>query len=159
MIPTRALIAAAAILVTSGAPVAGASAAAPGDACALLDRVQVSAALGATVAPGQRLVPRDPRSCGWAEPGGPRLTARKVVLTLMTERQFDVGKQPMQGITKTPAPGIGDDAYYVTAKGLGTALNVRKGAFFFQVKVGGTSAVDAIKAAEKKLALEVLPKV
>ena len=132
---------------------------APGDACALLTQAQVSTALGVQVAPGQRLVPKSPLSCGWSQPGGPKLMAKKLVLQLMTQRQFDLGKTPYQGITKTPVSGIGDDAYYVTASGLGTALSVKKGAFYVQVKVGGADfSLDTIKATEKTLALEVLAK-
>ena len=53
--------------------------------------------------------------------------------------------------------GIGDDAYYVTASGLGTSLNVKKGSFYVQIKVGGFP-MDVEKDKEKTLALEVLSK-
>ncbi len=150
-------VAAAAIILGASAAIAPVTAA--DDACALLTQAQVSAVLGVTVEPGKRLVASSPLYCGWSEPGGPTLTAKKVVLTLMTTRQFDLGKTPMQGTTKTPVSGIGDDAYSVTAPGLGTALSVRKGSFLFQVKVGGAGfSADKIKAMERTLALEVLTK-
>jgi hypothetical protein len=129
----------------------------PVDACALLTQAQVSAVLGTQVEAGQRLVASSARICGWSPPGGPVIDGKKVLVTLMTDRQFDLGKTPMTGITKTPVSGIGDDAYYVTAGGLGTTLSVKKGSFYVQVKVGGFP-MDVEKEKEKVLALEVLAK-
>ena len=130
----------------------------PADACALLTRDEVSAALGVTVEAGKRLVATNPVSCVWAPAGGPTIVGKKLVLTLMTEHSFEVGKTPVPHIAKTPVSGIGDDAYYVTAGGLGTALSVRKGTSFFQVKVGGFTE-EAEKTIEKKLAQAVLTRV
>lgn len=96
--------------------------------------------------------------CGWSEPGGATIENKRVTLTLSTTKAHDAGKVPYQGITKTPVSGIGDDAYYVTAKGLGTTLNVKKGAVAFAVAVKGKFAVDEVKAMEKMLALEVIAK-
>jgi len=96
--------------------------------------------------------------CGWSEPSGATITNKRVTLTLSTTKSHDAGKQPYQGITKTPVSGIGDDAYYVTASGLGTALNVKKSAEAFSVSVKGKFTIDEVKAMEKTLALEVLAK-
>ena len=130
----------------------------PADACALLTRDEVSAALGVTVQAGKRLVATNPAACAWAPAGGPTIGGKKLVLALMTERIFEVGKTPFPHIAKTPVSGIGDDAYYVTTRGLGTALNVRKGTSCFQVKVGGLTE-EAEKTIEKKLAQVVLTRV
>jgi hypothetical protein len=151
--------AAAILLGATNPPPVGRSARhrAPGDACALLTQAEVSAALGIQVTAGQRLIPSDPRICGWSPPGGPSIDGKKLLVTLMTERQFNLGKTPMTGIAKTPVSGIGDDAYYVTAGGLGTALSVKKGSFYVQIKVGGFPT-DVLKDKEKTLALEALAK-
>ena len=131
---------------------------APDDACTLLTQAQVTAALGTPMDAGARVVPSVPRLCGWSEPGGATIDNKRVTLTLSTTRTHDAGKQPYQGITKTPVGGIGDDAYYVTASGLGTALNVKKGGQAFSLSVKGKFTVDQVKAMEKTLALEVLAK-
>jgi hypothetical protein len=128
------------------------------DACTLLTRAQVTAALGTPMDAGVRVVPSVPRLCGWSEPGGATIDNKRVTLTLSTTKTHDAGKQPYQGITKTPVGGIGDDAYYVTASGLGTTLNVEKGVQAFSFSVKGKFTVDQVKAMEKTLALEVLAK-
>ena len=58
----------------------------------------------------------------------------------------------MQGITKTPVSGIGDDAYYIES-GLNTSLYVKKGSSVFQITVFGFSA-EQIKSMEKTLGQE-----
>jgi len=128
-----------------------------GDACALLTAAQVSAALGTTVEAGKPLVASNPKSCGWAPPGGPKIDGRKVIVQLSTPKSFDASKTPMNGIEKTPLTGVGDDAIYITTPGFGTGLNVRKGNSAFQVRVGGFKP-DKEKEIEKTLALEILKK-
>jgi hypothetical protein len=127
------------------------------DACSLLTQAQVSAVLGISVEPGQRVIPNSPKMCGWAGPGGPTIDGKKVTLTISTPEKFDRGKTPFQGITKTPVSGIGDDAYYVTAGGFGTTLNVKKGSASFSISVGGFP-IDQVKAKEKILAQDALAK-
>jgi hypothetical protein len=131
---------------------------APDDACKLLTQAQVSAALATSMDAGVRVLSSSPRMCGWSEPGGATIANKRVTLTLSTTRAHDAGKQPYEGITKTPVGGIGDDAYYVTASGLGTALNVKKGVEAFSLSVKGKFTVDQVKAMEKTLALEALAK-
>jgi hypothetical protein len=128
-----------------------------GDACALLTTAQVSTALGTTVEAGKPLVASNPKSCGWAPPGGPQIDGKKVTVTLTTPKSFETGKTPMQGIEKAPLAGVGDDALYITTPGFGTGLNVKKGNTAFQVRVGGFKP-DQEKAIEKALALEILKK-
>jgi hypothetical protein len=130
-----------------------------GDACAFLAQAQVSAVLGVSMGAGQRVVPSSPRECGWAEPGGPTITSKRVVATISTVKAFTIGKTPVTSITKTPVSGIGDDAYYVTAGGLGTTLNVKKGSAAFSISVKGSAfKVDQVKAMEKTLAQDILKK-
>jgi hypothetical protein len=130
----------------------------PDDACTLLTQAQVAAALATPMDAGVRVLPNIPRMCGWSEPGGATIDNKRVTLTLSSTRTHDAGKQPYQGITKTPVGGIGDDAYYVTASGLGTTLNVKKGVKAFSLSVKGKFTVDQVKAMEKTLALEALAK-
>lgn len=134
------------------------SAASPLDACSLLTPDQVSAELGATVQAGEHLVASASSLCAWAPAGGPKLGGDKVVLDIKTVQAFSLGKIPIKGATKTPVSGIGDDAYYITAGGLGTSLSVRKGDVAFNINLHGHFPIDEIKAKEKALALNVLPK-
>jgi hypothetical protein len=128
-----------------------------GDACSLLTTAQVSAALGTGVEAGKPIVASNPKICGWAPPGGPKIDGKKLTLTLITLQSFDNGKKPLQGIEKVPLSGVGDDAIYITTGGFGTALNVKKGSGGFQVRVGGFKK-DQEMQVEKTLALEVLKK-
>ena len=128
-----------------------------GNACSLLTTAQVTAALGTAVEAGVPIVASQPRTCGWAPPGGPHIDAKKVTLTLSTPQSFETAKKPVNGIEKTPLSGVGDDALYITTPGFGTGLNVRKGNSAFQVRVGGFKP-EQEKQIEKALAIEILKK-
>lgn len=135
-----------------------------GDACALLTPSQVTTVLGVSVGAGQRLVASSPLSCGWAQPGDTSHRGKRVVISILGPlgkvtpvERFANGKKDVQGITKTPVAGVGDDAYYVTTPGLGTGLNVKKGTAAFEIRVYGFSP-DQIKAMEKTLAENALAK-
>jgi hypothetical protein len=148
-----ALIAAAALLPpTAGAATAGLAAA---DACSVLTAAQVSAVLGVHVAPGQHVVPDAHSSCGWAPPGDPSLGAKKLVLTLMSARGFETGKTPVKSATKLVAMAVGDEAYYITTPPFGTALSVKKGDSYFQVRISGFPEAQAAHL-EKAVALKLL---
>ena len=124
------------------------------DACSLLTQAQVSAALGVTVKAGTHVIPSITQMCGWSAGRTPALSKR-VVVTLSTPEKFTRGKKPFQGITKVPVSGISNDAYFVTAAGLGTTLNVLKGNSAFSVSVKGEPSVEKVKSLEKTLALEI----
>lgn len=128
-----------------------------GDACALLTTGQVTTALGTNVEPGKPIIASNPKICGWAPAGGPKIDGKKLTLTLITLQSFENGKKPLEGIEKVPLSGVGDDAIYITTGGFGTALNVKKGGNAFQVRVGGFKK-DQEMEIEKALALEVLKK-
>jgi hypothetical protein len=129
----------------------------PADACSFLTRDQVSTVLGVPVGDGKLASLNDPHVCEWSVPGGPTLTAKKVVLTIITMRAFSQGKVPIPGITKTPVSRIGDAAYYVTAPDLGTTLDFRKESAAFKVSVQGSGfSVEKIKEKEKTLAQTIL---
>jgi hypothetical protein len=152
---TLALEIALALALCSMPPQTARAATPPGDACSMFTALQVSAVLGVTVSDGQHPIASSLLLCGWAPAGGPRIDGKKLTVSLMTERAFEVGKTPMQGIAKTPVSGVGDDAYYVTASGLGTGLSVKKGSSFVQIRVGGFPAEKA-KELEKALAVQML---
>ena len=136
----------------------------PVDACALLTQAQVSAVLGASVGPGQPMMPGNHSTCSWSEPGASKGNGKRVALDvfgpiggLSPADRFNNAKKPVQSITKTPVTGVGDDAYFITTPGLGTGLNVRKGSSVFQLRVNGFPP-DQIQTIEKVLAKDVLAK-
>lgn len=138
-------------LAGAAAPVA----AAPTDACALLDATQLSALLGVALAPGRHVMPGALTSCDWAPSGTESIDSKKVVVTLLSAQSFAFGKTPVRDAVAVAARGIGDEAYYVTTPPFGTALSVRKGGAYFQVRVGGFPPHQA-RTLERRLALELL---
>jgi len=136
------------------AQIAGA-AAPPGDACSLFTASQISRVLGVAVTEGQHPISSSLLLCSWAPAGGPHLGSKKLTVSLMTERAFEVGKTPVQGVAKTPVSGVGDDAYYVTAGGRGTGLSVKRGGTYVQIHVGGFPT-EKQKELEKALARQML---
>jgi hypothetical protein len=98
-----------------------------GDACSLFTTSQVSTALGVSVNEGPHVVPSSSIVCGSSPAGGPQIGGKKLTTTLMSVHAFEVGKTPVQGIPKAPLAGVGDDAYYITTGGFGTALLLKKG--------------------------------
>jgi len=139
---------------------AGASGAAAvaGDACALLSAAQVSTVLGVAVEEGEHIVPNSLTSCGWMGPGGASIGSKKIVLSLLSARSFETGKTPVKGVTETLAPGIGDEAYYISMPPFGTALSVRKGSAYFQLRIAGFPS-GQVRTLERALALRLLERV
>jgi hypothetical protein len=129
-----------------------------GDACALLSAAQVSTVLGVPVQEGEHIVPDSLTSCGWAGPGDPSIGSKKIVLSLMTARSFAVGKTPVKGVTMTVAEGVGDDAYFISMPPFGTALSVRKGDAYFQLRIAGFPS-GQVRTLERALALRLLDRV
>lgn len=136
----------------------------PTDACSLLTAAQVSTALGVSVGAGEKIVPNSTAICGWEVPGQKGMSRRRVVLNIFTQigsmtpvQRFNTAKTPLQGITKVPVSGVGDDAIFATTPGLGTGLIFRKGSAAFDLRVYGVPP-DQVEAKEKSLASEVLAK-
>jgi hypothetical protein len=150
-----ALIAAAALLPAARASAASVAALASPDACTVLTSAQVSAVLGVRVEAGQHLVPGAHSSCGWAAPGDPSLGAKRLVLTLMSARAFETGKTPIRSATKVVAQAVGDEAYYITTPPFGTALSVKQGGSYFQVRISGFPDAQSAHL-EKAVALKLL---
>jgi len=61
--------------------------------------------------------------CGWAKTGV--VGESVVVLNFTTPDYFEKERDPHPRITMTPAPGIGDDAYFITSQ-FGTSLFIKK---------------------------------
>jgi hypothetical protein len=139
-------------------PASAPAAAAPTDACALFTTEQVSTVLGISVADGEHIVPNSRTSCGWMGPGGMSIGAKKMVLSLMSERSFEAGKTPVKGVTKITAAGIGDEAYYISMPPFGTALSVRKGDTCFQLRIAGYPTGE-VRNLERQLALRLVARV
>jgi hypothetical protein len=150
-------LAAVAALWLSGAA-AATPAAGLADACNLLTTAQVSTLLGIAVEPGEHIVPNSLTSCGWMGPGGASIGSKKMVLSLMSARAFEAGKTPVKGVTKTLASGIGDEAYYISMPPFGTALSVRKGAAYFQLRIAGFPS-GQVRSLERQLALRLVDRV
>ncbi len=134
------------------------------DACSLLTAAQISAVLGVSVGPGEKIVPTSASLCGWEVPGQKGLDRKRVVLSIYTQmgsatpvQRFNRAKTPIQGITKEPVAGVGDDAIFAATPGFGTGLIFRKGDAAFDLRVYGFP-IDQIKAKEKKLADCVIQK-
>jgi hypothetical protein len=58
--------------------------------------------------------------------------------------RFNNAKQPVPRATKTPAAGVGDDAYYIYIENPGfMSINVRKGTSAFEVHLFGVHSRGA----------------
>jgi hypothetical protein len=151
-------LAAALFLCTGTAVPVNSDAALSTDACSLLTAAQVSSVLGTAVEAGEHVVPNSVTSCGWMGPEGPSIGSKKMVLSLMSARAFEVGKTPVKGVTEIRAPGIGDEAYYISMPPFGTALSVRKGSAYFQLRIAGFPS-GQVRTLERALALRLLERV
>jgi hypothetical protein len=139
------------VLVASGLHVA--SAQAPSDPCAQLTVAQVSAALGETVAAGQKA---GTKTCSWS---ANKPTHQIVSLMYSPPGDWNTRKtRPMPGVTKTSVSGVGDEAFAETAANF-TTLYVKKGSTIFMVRVYGVPDVGRQLAIEKPIAQAVAAKV
>ncbi len=128
--------------------VAGASQAGP-EPCKLLTPAQVAAALGGGFGAGQ---PIGTTGCSWTS-ATPHVI---VTLSLWPPEQWNrVKTGPLPGTKITPAPGLGDDAFYATLAPY-AVLYVKKGQTVFLFKVYGVKDQPQQMSAEKTLALDVL---
>ena len=159
---TKVAIALAAFLLVVLGSARVVQAASPTDACSLLTTAEVSAVLGVSVGAGQKIVPNSTALCGWEVPGEKSMDRKRVVLSIYTQmgsrtpvQRFEAAKTPMQGITKEPVSGVGDDAIFATTPGLGSGLIFRKGDAAFDLRVYGFPA-DQLKAKAKALAQDIL---
>ena len=130
-----------------------ASAQAPSDPCAQVTPAEVSAALGETVAAGQKA---GTKTCSWS---ANKPTHQVVSLMYSPPGDWNTRKtRPMIGVTKTSVSGVGDEAFAETAADF-TTLYVKKGGTIFMVRVYGVPDVGRQVAIEKTIAQTVAAKV
>jgi len=142
-ISVRQLLWAIVVLATPGASRAAT------DPCKLLTPAQVAAAVGGNFGTGQ---PIGTTGCSW--------TSEKphviVTVSLWPPTEWDRMKaSALPGTTNTPAPGLGDDAFYTTVAQY-TVLYVKKGSTVYLFKVYGVKDQAKQMSAEKTLAQEAL---
>ncbi|MGB8028972.1 MAG: hypothetical protein WCF30_04825 [Terracidiphilus sp.] len=122
------------------------------DACSLLTQAQVSAAVSAQVSASASadVTPTFKATCTWTAPGK--------IITLMTEGTdpFNADKTPISPAMQiVPAPGIGDDAYYVVIGNM-VSLLTKKGSTAFKTTVYCSKLpVATLESMESALAQQV----
>lgn len=119
------------------------------DACSLLTQAQVAAAVGTQVSAGAYVTPTFKATCTWTAPGK--------IVTLMTESvdTFQSGKTPISPIMQiVPAPGIGDDAYYVVENTI-VMLFTKKGNNAFKTSIYSKVPIFTLESMESALAQQV----
>jgi hypothetical protein len=119
------------------------------DACSLLTQAQVSAAVGAKIGAGTYVTPTFKATCTWTAPGK--------IVTLMTEGldPYNAGKTPISPMMQiVPAPGIGDDAYYVIENTI-VMLFTKKGTVAFKISIYSKLPLATLQSMEKTLAQQV----
>jgi hypothetical protein len=150
-----AAVLAAAWVLPGGAAAPAPAAFSSANACTALTAGEASSILGIRVQPGQHVLPEALSTCSWAEPGDASIDAKKLVLTVLSERAFDSGKTPVKGVTKVAVPHLGEEAYYISTPPFGTALSVKQGTRCFQVRISGYPGAQAMHL-EKTVALKLL---
>ena len=139
------------VLATSGLRTAGAQA--PSDPCAQVTAAEVSAALGETVAAGQKA---GTKTCSWS---ANKPTHQVVSLMYSPPGDWNTRKtRLMPGVTKASVSGVGDEAFAETAANF-TTLYVKKKSTIFMVRVYGVPDPGRQLAIEKPIAKTVAAKV
>ena len=139
------------VVASGGLRAAGAQV--PSDPCAQVTAAQVSAALGETVAAGQKA---GTKTCSWS---ANKPTHQVVSLMYSPPGDWSTRKtRLMPGVTKTNVSGIGDEAFAETAANF-TTLYVKKGSTIFMVRVYGVPDPTRQLAIEKPIAQTVAAKV
>jgi len=144
---THVLAAVAAAVLSIAGSVIEARAAEP---CNLVTTAQVSAALGANVGPGE---PIGTTGCQWATSGATKVRA---TITVWDAASWALSKSPVPNITKTPLPGIGDDAFYTVVQ-TASSLSVKKGKSYIVVHAYGVGDLAKQQSVEKTIAIDALP--
>jgi len=126
------------------------------DACSLLTAEQVGAALGIPVGSGTYVAPTFKKTCSWnatTDGGG------TVTLNLQGLEQYESGKKLAavgKSVSATPVSGVGDEAYYFGTDKL-VSLIVKKGNSAFKIAVYARIPLEKQQAAERDLALQIVP--
>jgi hypothetical protein len=119
------------------------------DACQVLTPAEITTVLAMPIDPGQHIPKTTTIMCGWPKTG---VTSDSiVVLNFTTPDYFEKERDPHPRITMTPAPGIGDDAYYITSQ-FGTSLIIKKGNSVISFSIRDKS-IPSAQLMEKERAL------
>jgi hypothetical protein len=123
------------------------------DACAVLVPGEIGAALGVPIDPGKHTIATSNIMCDWSQTGATGDKAVKLVLNFSSLDAFNREKAATSNVKIASAPGIGDEAFYVTTE-FGTSLLIRKGKTSIGFSVRNLRMpVDKVKAGERTLGL------
>lgn len=123
------------------------------DPCKLITQAEAAAALGEPVDPGKQAA-AGASSCLWSGNDPSKIVSTDAVdVSVVDLSTFNESHKAGSGITVTPVPGLGDEAYFVDLGPGFVNLQVRKGstAFTVDVMISGASN-DKVEAADKSLA-------
>lgn len=133
---------------------AGAYAQAP---CSLLTQDQAKAVLSVDVSPGQAGGTKESPDCTWKDAKG----EDRVYVSLKPRDTFNVTRAQLANTSRVSSvTGVGENAFFVTSTAGSTAYLYALGKhhmLLLQVNVPNASRQDN-EAAEKALAVEILPK-
>ena len=119
------------------------------DACQVLAPSEISSVLGVSIDPGQHIPKASTIMCGWSKTG---VVGDSIVILNFTKPDyFEKERDPQPRITMTPAPGIADDAYYITSQ-FGTSLIIKKGSTVISFAIRDKS-IPSAALMEKERAL------
>lgn len=141
------------------APLAPSRATAPTDACSLLTKGEIDAAMGVPMGTGKSITAK---ACQWRQPVKQGDPGAIVDVTIIDARRYNIGKA-VAGSNKfkiTPVNALGDEAYYSeSSDGKLTDLRVKKGENYVAIHVWG-AGVPSAQAEPKELALAkvIVPK-
>lgn len=132
----------------------------PGDACGLLTKSEIDAAMGVPMGNPKSITAK---ACQWRQPVKPGNPGAIVDVTVIDARGFNIGKA-IAGSSKfkvVPVNALGDEAYYSeSTDGKQNSLRVRKGENYFAVHVWGAGVpIPQIEPKALALAKAILPKV
>lgn len=127
------------------------------DSCDVLTAPEISAVLGMPIDPGKHVLKTSTIMCGWAKTGV--TNDAEVILNFATPEYFEKEREPHPRITMTPAPGIGDDAYYITSE-FGTSLFIKKGNSIIGFSIRDKTIPSAdVMAKERTLGLKAAARI
>lgn len=129
-------------------------AAAPADACALLTKAEVDAAMGVSMGPAKALTASG-KACQWRQVVKQGAPDAIVDVTIIEARGYEMGKAAGSSgkIKITTIGSLGDEAYSSEMNGgKMTALRLKKGGTYVAVHVWG-AGVPIAEIAPKELAI------
>lgn len=134
-------------------------AAAPADACGLLTKGEIDAAMGVPMGPPKAITAK---ACQWRELVKQGNPGAIVDVTLIQARGYDMGKAAGGSgpIKVTAISSLGDDAYSSAMNaGKETSLRVKKGETYVAIHVWGAGVpIPQIAPKELALAKVIVPK-